>query len=188
MKIDWKPGTMIYPLPAIMVSCGSEPSEYNILTASWAGTLCTNPPMCYISIRPERYSALILKKNMEFVINLTTCQLAYATDWCGVVSGRDHNKFEEMGLTPGKASVVAAPIIEESPLCIECRVREIMGLGSHDMYISDVVNVLADEDYIDKSSDAFDMQRADLLAYAHGKYYSLGDMIGKFGWSVKKKK
>jgi flavin reductase (DIM6/NTAB) family NADH-FMN oxidoreductase RutF len=125
---------------------------------------------------------------MEFVINLTTCQLAYATDWCGVVSGRDHNKFEEMGLTPGKASVVAAPIIEESPLCIECRVREIMGLGSHDMYISDVVNVLADEDYIDKSSDAFDMQRADLLAYAHGKYYSLGDMIGKFGWSVKKKK
>jgi flavin reductase (DIM6/NTAB) family NADH-FMN oxidoreductase RutF len=144
--------------------------------------------MCYISIRPERHSAPVLKKNMEFVINLTTRQLAYATDWCGVVSGKDHNKFVEMGLTPGKASVVAAPAIEESPLCIECRVREIMPLGSHDMYISDVVNVLADEEYIDKASNAFDMQRAGLLAYAHGQYYTLGDMIGRFGWSVKKKK
>jgi flavin reductase (DIM6/NTAB) family NADH-FMN oxidoreductase RutF len=144
--------------------------------------------MCYISIRPERHSAPALKKNMEFVINLTTRSLAYATDWCGVVSGREHRKFEEMRLTPGKASVVGAPIIEESPLCIECRVREILSLGSHDMYISDVVNILADEQYIDASSGAFDMRKADLLAYAHGKYYALGEEIGRFGWSVKKKK
>jgi flavin reductase (DIM6/NTAB) family NADH-FMN oxidoreductase RutF len=144
--------------------------------------------MCYISIRPERHSAPILKKNMEFVINLTTRELAYATDWCGVASGKDHNKFREMGLTPGKASVVSAPTIEESPLCIECRVREIMALGSHDMYIADVVNVLADDNYIDSDSGAFDMQRAGLLAYVHGKYYALGEFIGKFGWSVKKKK
>jgi flavin reductase (DIM6/NTAB) family NADH-FMN oxidoreductase RutF len=188
MKIDWKPGTMVYPLPAVMISCGSEPAEYNIITASWVGTLCTNPPMCYISIRPERHSAAILKKTMEFVINLTTRELAYATDWCGVVSGKDHNKFEEMHLTSGKASVVQAPTIEESPLCIECRVREIMALGSHDMYIADVVNVQADDRFIDPTSGAFDMQKADLLAYAHGKYYALGDLIGKFGWSVKKKK
>jgi flavin reductase (DIM6/NTAB) family NADH-FMN oxidoreductase RutF len=188
MKTDWKPGTMIYPLPAVMISCGNGPFEYNILTVSWVGTLCTNPPMCYISIRPERYSSSILKKNMEFVINLTTRELAYATDWCGVVSGESHNKFEELGLTPGKASVVTAPTIEEAPLCIECRVREIMALGSHDMYIADVVNVLADDKYLDEATGAFDMQRADLLAYVHGKYYALGEFIGKFGWSVKKKK
>ncbi|MDR1919933.1 MAG: flavin reductase family protein [Tannerellaceae bacterium] len=188
MKIDWKPGTMIYPLPAVMISCGSEPSEYNILTASWVGTLCSNPPMCYVSIRPERYSHPILKKNMEFVINLTTQELAYATDWCGVASGKDHNKFEAMKLTPGKASVVKAPIIEESPLCIECRVREVLALGSHDMFMAEVVNVLADDRYIDATTGAFDMQAADLLAYAHGKYYALGEFIGKFGWSVKKKK
>ncbi|MDR1645222.1 MAG: flavin reductase family protein [Tannerellaceae bacterium] len=188
MKINWKPGTMIYPLPAVMISCGSEPSEYNIITASWVGTLCTNPPMCYISIRPERNSASIIKKNMEFVINLTTRSLAYATDWCGVVSGKDHRKFEAMNLTPGKALIVSAPTIEESPLSIECRVREILSLGSHEMYIADVVNILADEQYIDASSQAFDMQKAELLAYAHGKYYALGEMIGQFGWSVKKKK
>lgn len=188
MKTDWKPGTMVYPLPAVMISCGSEPSEYNIITASWVGTLCTNPPMCYISIRPERYSYPILKKNMEFVINLTTETLAFATDWCGVTSGKDHNKFEEMNLTPGKASVVRAPIIEESPLCIECRVREVMALGSHDMFIADVVNVKADDKYLNEETGAFDMEKAGLLAYAHGKYYGLGEFIGKFGWSVKKKK
>ncbi|MDR1258966.1 MAG: flavin reductase family protein [Tannerellaceae bacterium] len=186
MKTNWKPGTMIYPLPAVMISCGSEPPEYNIITASWTGTLCSNPPMCYASIRPERHSAAIIRKNMEFVINLTTRNMARATDWCGVVSGKDHDKFSEAGLTPVKASVVNAPAIGESPLCIECRVREIMALGSHDMYISDVVNVMADEQYLDPDSGAFDMQRADLLAYVHGSYYALGDFIGKFGWSVKR--
>ena len=144
--------------------------------------------MCYISVRPERYSYPILKKNMEFVINLTTKDLAYATDWCGVNSGKDHHKFEEMKLTPGKASLVKAPVIEESPLCIECRVKEIIALGSHDMFIADVVNVLADDRYLNPETGAFDMQKANLMAYSHGKYYELGEMIGKFGWSVQKKK
>lgn len=188
MKKDWKPGTMIYPLPAVMISCGAEESEYNILTISWVGTLCTNPPMCYISVRPERHSYPIIKKNMEFVINLTTKDLAYATDWCGVKSGKDNNKFSEMNLTPGKASVVKAPIIEESPLCIECRVREVMSLGSHDMFIADVVNVLADEKYINPETGAFELEEADLLVYSHGFYHEIGKQIGKFGWSVQKKK
>lgn len=188
MKQNWKPGTMIYPLPAVLVSCGGTPEEYNLITVAWVGTVCTNPPMCYISVRPERHSYPILKRNMEFVINLTTAEMAYATDWCGVNSGREHNKFEAMRLTPGKATVVKAPVVEESPLCIECRVREVLGLGSHDMFIADVVNVQADERYIDPATGAFDLQRAGLLAYSHGKYYELGAFVGKFGWSVKKKK
>jgi flavin reductase (DIM6/NTAB) family NADH-FMN oxidoreductase RutF len=125
---------------------------------------------------------------MEFVINLTTRDLAFATDWCGVVSGRDHHKFEEMKLTPGRSSIVRAPLVEESPLCIECRVKEILGLGSHDMFIADVVNVRADDRYIDPETGAFDLRKADLLVYVHGKYYGLADLIGHFGWSVKKKK
>lgn len=125
---------------------------------------------------------------MEFVINLTTREMAYATDWCGVSSGKDYNKFKEMNLTPGKSKLVSAPIIEESPLCIECRVKEVLALGSHDMFIADVVNVQADDAYLDPETGAFDMQRANLLAYSHGKYYGLGELIGKFGWSVKKKK
>ena len=188
MKQDWKPGTMIYPLPAVMISCGSTPEEYNIITASWVGTICTNPPMCYISVRPERHSYEIIKRNMEFVINITTEDLAYATDWCGVRSGRDHNKFEEMKLTPGKASIVQAPVIEESPLNIECRVREILSLGSHDMFIADVVNVKADEAYIDVETGKFKLEDAKPIAYSHGQYYEMGDNIGGFGWSVKKKK
>lgn len=188
MKLDWKPGTMIYPLPAAMISCGSELSEYNIITVSWLGTICTNPAMCYISVRPERHSYPIIKKNMEYVINLTTEELAKATDWCGVVSGKDYNKFEEMNLTPGKASVVSAPIIEEAPISIECRVKEVISLGSHDMFIAEVVNVKADDKYLDPETGAFDMGKANLLAYSHGKYYGLGEEIGKFGWSVRKKK
>ena len=186
MKVDWKPGTMIYPLPAVLVSCGSSPDEYNLLTIGWTGTICTNPAMCYISVRPERHSYNILKKNMEFVITLTTKDMAYATDWCGVKSGKDFNKFEEMKLTPGKAGIVQAPVIEESPLCIECRVKEILPLGSHDMFIAEVVNVLADDKYLDPETGSFDMEKADLLAYSHGKYFTLGEFIGKFGWSVKK--
>ena len=188
MKRDWKPGTLIYPLPAVLVSCGATPSEYNLITVAWVGTICTNPPMCYISVRPERHSYPIIRKQMEFVINLTTRSMAFATDWCGVNSGRDHHKFEEMQLTPGKASMVQAPIVEESPMAIECRVKEVMALGSHDMFIADVVNVQADERFIDPETGAFDMQRAELLAYAHGHYYELGNLIGKFGWSVQKKR
>ncbi|MCL1943673.1 MAG: flavin reductase family protein [Candidatus Azobacteroides sp.] len=187
MKQDWKPGTMIYPLPAVMVSCGSNENEYNVLTIAWVGTICSDPPMCYISVRPERYSYAILKKNMEFVINLTTRKMARETDWVGVRSGRKYNKFEETGLTIGKASIVRAPVIEESPLCIECKVKEIISLGSHDMFIADVVNVLADETYIDRETGRFKMEEVDLLVYAHGNYYGMGEHIGKFGWSVQKK-
>ncbi len=186
MKEDWKPGTLIYPLPAVLVSCGSTPEEYNILTVAWTGTICTNPPMCYISVRPERHSYDIIRRNMEFVINLTTERLARATDWCGVRSGKDYNKFSEMSLTPGQCSVVKCPLIEESPLSIECRVKEVLALGSHHMFIADVVNVRADKQNLDPTTGAFDLAAARPLVYVHGGYYGLGDKIGKFGWSVKK--
>lgn len=179
---------MIYPLPAVLVSCGSVPEEYNLFTVAWTGTLCTNPPLCYISVRPERYSHAIIKRNGEFVINLTTRELAYAADWCGVRSGRDCDKFEEMGLTSGRASVVKAPVVEEAPVSIECRVREIVPLGSHDMFVADVVNVLADDRYLDPETGRFDLAQAEPLVYLHGGYYGLGERIGKFGWSVEKKK
>ncbi|NDV67823.1 flavin reductase family protein [Dysgonomonas sp. 25] len=187
MKQDWKPGNMIYPLPAAMISCGSSEEDYNIFTASWVGTICTNPPMCYVSIRPERHSYEIIKRTMEFVINLTTEELAHATDWCGVRSGREYNKFEEMKLTPERSSVVSAPCIAESPLNIECKVKEILSLGSHDMFIADVVNVRADEAYIDTETGKFHLEQTKLIAYSHGEYYKLGENIGHFGWSVKKK-
>lgn len=187
MKQDWKPGTMIYPLPAILVSCGSTAEEYNLITVAWTGTLCTNPPMCYISVRPERHSYAIIKKNMEFVLNLTTEDMAFATDWCGVRSGRDYDKFEEMRLTPGKATIVSAPIVEESPLNIECRVKEIISLGSHDMFITEVVNVRADERYLNPQTGKFELSESHPLVYLHGAYYGLGKKIGKFGWSVEKK-
>lgn len=186
-KVSWKPGTMIYPLPAAMISCGASEEEYNILTISWMGTICTNPPMCYISVRPERHSYEIIKRTGEFVINLTNEELAYATDWCGVKSGKDFNKFNEMKLTPVKGEMVSAPLIKESPLCIECKVKEIIPLGSHDMFIADVVNVQADARYIDAETDKFDLQKAKLIAYSHGQYYKLGEEIGRFGWTVKKK-
>ncbi|MDR1763401.1 MAG: flavin reductase family protein [Dysgonamonadaceae bacterium] len=187
-KIDWRPGTLLYPLPAVMVTVGRDESEYNVLTVAWTGTICSDPAMCYISVRPGRHSYPVLKKNMEFVINLTTEALARQTDWVGVRSGKDYDKFREMNLTPVKAHVVDAPYIDESPLCIECRVKEIVALGTHDMFIAEVVNILADEQYIDPKTGAFDMEKARLLVYSHGNYYGLGDFIGKFGWSVRKKK
>lgn len=187
MKQNWKPGTLIYPLPAVLVSCGAEPHEYNLFTASWVGTLCTNPPMCYVSIRPERHSHDIIRRNMEFTLNLTTEALAKATDWCGVRSGRDYDKWRECSLTPHPGVAVQSPYVSESPLCIECRVREVVPLGSHDMFIADVVNILADDAYIDPDSGAFDMAKARLLVYSHGHYYATGSEIGKFGWTVQKK-
>ena len=187
MKKDIKPTTSLYPLPAVMVSCGSSPDEYNIITISWTGTICSNPPMCYISVRPDRHSHEIIKRNMEFVINLTTEQLAKQTDWCGVHSGKDYNKFRELNLTPAKATMVQAPIIAESPLSIECRVKEIISLGSHDMFIADVVNIQADESIIDTETGSIKLEKADLLAYANRHYFSLGKEIGKYGWTVKKK-
>lgn len=187
-RVSWKPGTMIYPLPAVLISCGSTAEEYNLLTISWVGTICSNPPMCYISVRPERHSYEIIKRTGEFVINLTNEDMAYATDWCGVKSGKDFNKFAEMKLTPAKSEFISAPIIREAPLSIECRVKEIVKLGSHDMFISDVVNVQADTKYIDPETDTFDLAKAKLIAYSHGHYYKLGEEIGKFGWTVQKKK
>ena len=167
MKKSFKPGTMIYPLPAVLVSCGSSPQEYNVLTVSWTGTVCTNPPMCYVSIRPERHSYDIIKRNGCFVINLTTKSLARATDFCGVRSGRDCNKFKESGITPGKAEVVSAPTVDESPVSIECQVVDVRPLGSHDMFLAEVVNVLVDEKYIDENGK-IDMAAMDLIAYTHG--------------------
>ncbi len=187
-KINWKPGTMVYPLPAALISCGSTPEEYNVMTVSWLGTICSEPPMVYISVRPGRHSHEIIKKNGEFVINLTTVELAKVTDWCGVKSGRNMNKFRESGLTPIPATVVNCPIVEESPLSIECRVKEVKPLGSHDMFIADVVNVVVEDKYINPESGAFDLASSGLIAYSHGNYYTMGKKIGKFGWSVMKDK
>lgn len=188
MKEQFKPGTMIYPVPAAMISCGSCEEEYNIFTASWTGTVCTDPPMCYVSIRPSRHSYDIIKRNGEFVINLTNEALARATDWCGVRSGRDYNKFKEMGLTPAKTQIINSVIVQESPLSIECKVEQIIPLGSHDMFLARVVNVQADSKYLNPETGAFRLSDAKLIAYSHGHYYKLGELIGKFGWSVEKKK
>ncbi len=187
-RISWAPGTMIYPLPAVLVSCGSEEKEYNLLTVSWVGTICSSPAMCYISVRPERHSYEIIKRTGEFVLNLTTEKMAFATDWCGVKSGRDFNKFEEMKLTTGTAEKVKAPIVLESPINIECKVKQIIPLGSHDMFIAEVVNVLVDPQYLDKETNEFRLSEAKLIAYSHGHYYKIGDEIGRFGWSVRKKR
>ncbi len=177
---------MIYPLPAVLVSCGTM-EHSNILTVAWTGTLCTNPPMCYISVRPERHSYPLIRENMEFTINLTTSSMARATDWAGVRSGADYDKWEETGLTPEPGVKVSCPSIAESPLSIECRVKEVVHLGSHDMFVADVVNVLADEKFMDSSTGAFDLAAAGLLNYSHGQYFEQGAPIGRFGWSVKKK-
>jgi flavin reductase (DIM6/NTAB) family NADH-FMN oxidoreductase RutF len=187
-KVLWKPGTMIYPLPAVMVSCGEQPEEFNILTISWTGTICSDPPMCYISVRPQRHSWAIIKKYGGYVINLTTRELAFATDWCGVKSGSRHKKFEEMGLTPVPATLVKAPMIAESPVNIECIVKEIRELGSHHMFISEVVAVHADEKYIDAKTGLFRFNDSSPICYSHGSYYETGKYVGKFGYSVQKKK
>lgn len=186
MKTSWKPGTMIYPLPAVIVTCGTMEVS-NMITVAWTGTICTNPPMCYISVRPERYSYQLIKDRMEFTINLTTQEMAHATDWVGVRSGKDYDKWKETGLTPMAGVKVGCPYIAESPLNIECRIKEVMHLGSHDMFIADVINVLADENLINQETGAFDLGAAGLINYSHGHYFGQGDEIGRFGWSVKKK-
>lgn len=182
----WKPGTFIYPLPAVMVTSG-DMEKSNIMTIAWTGIINTNPAMCYISVRPERYSYNLIKESGEFIINLTNESLAYATDWCGVRSGSKYDKFKEMHLTKEKAKYVKCPIIKESPVAVECKVKEIKELGSHHMIIADVLSIDADKKYIDENG-AFDISKCDLIAYSNGKYYSLGKKIGKFGFSVEKKK
>lgn len=186
-KISWKPGTMLNPLPAVIVTCGAVRREWNMLTIAWTGTICTSPAMLYISVRPERASYPLIEKCMEFTVNLTTVEMAHATDWVGVRSGRDYDKWRETGLTPLPGEMVSSPTIDESPLSIECRVKEIVKLGSHNMIIADVLNVRADSQYLDPDTGVFDLEKADLLAYSHGNYYALGRHIGKFGFSVRKK-
>ena len=180
----WKSGTFIYPIPAVMVSCGTM-EKANIITVAWTGILNTNPATCYISVRPERYSHGIIKKNGEFVINLTNQELAYATDWCGVKTGAKVDKFKEMKLTKQKAENIKCPLIAESPISIECKVKEIKELGSHHMFIADVLSIDVAEKYID-SDGAFDISKCGLIAYANGGYYNLDKKIGKFGYSVQK--
>lgn len=183
-KISWKPGTMLYPLPAVMVSCGTF-EKANILTVAWTGTICTDPAMTYISIRKERYSYNIIKETGEFVLNLTTKDLVKATDWCGVRSGKDFDKFKECNLTKEKANFVSCPMIKESPISIECKVEEIKELGSHTMFIAKVLSVNVDEKYMDEEG-RFALEKAEPIAYSHGQYFELGEFLGKFGFSVKK--
>lgn len=186
-KQNWRPGNQLYPLPVVMVSCGDTPDNYNIITVAWAGTICSDPAMVSISIRPERHSYEIIKRTGEFVINLTTEELAFATDWCGVKSGKETNKWEAMHLTPIPCKEVLAPAIAQSPISIECKVKQIIPLGTHDMFIAEVVNVIADEKYLD-NTDRFDLAKAKPICYSHGKYYAIGKELGRFGFSVMKKK
>ncbi|MCH5224743.1 MAG: flavin reductase family protein [Muribaculaceae bacterium] len=185
-KLSWRPGTQIYPLPAVIVTCGDKPENWNMLTIAWTGTICSDPAMCYISVRPERASYPLIVENMEYTINLTTESMAFATDWVGVKSGRDVNKWAKTGLTPLPGEKVKSPSLKESPVCIECRVKEILRLGTHDMFISEVLNVRVDESLMDENGK-FLLEKARLIAYSHGHYYSLGEEIGRFGFSVKKK-
>lgn len=184
-KQTWKPGNMLYPLPAVMVSVTDKEGKSNIITVAWTGTVCTNPPMVYISVRPERYSYHMIEETGEFVINLTTEKLAYATDYCGVKSGCDVDKFEKMHLTPEKADKVKAPMIQESPVNIECKVVKKEELGSHHMFLAEVVAVHVDEQYLDEKN-RFALEKTELISYVHGEYYSLGKLLGNFGYSIRK--
>ena len=184
-KVIWKPGTFVYPIPAVMVSCGTM-EKSNIITVAWTGILNTEPAMVYISVRSTRYSYNLIKEQGEFVINLTTKKLVRETDWCGVKTGAKVDKFKEMNLHKEKAKFVQCPLIKESPVSIECKVKEIKELGSHHLFIAEVLSIDADDKYIDEKG-AFDISKCDLIAYANGGYYSLDKKLGKFGFSVQKK-
>ena len=184
-KQIWKPGNMLYPLPPVMISLCRPGEKPNIITAAWAGTVCTNPPMVSVGIRPERYSHDIIERTGEFVISLTTRKLVFAADFCGVRSGRDIDKFEYLHLTKEPSRLVKCPGIGESPVLLECRVREVKRLGLHDLFIADVVSVDVDDAYLDEKG-RLALEKADLIAYSHGEYYALGDLLGKFGFSVRK--
>lgn len=186
-KQSWKPGNMLYPVPAVMVSCGLPGERPNIITIAWAGTTCSSPAMVSISVRPERYSYDIIKKSGEFVINLVTKDLVFATDYCGVRSGRDVDKFAEMKLTPLPSKEISAPGIAESPVNIECKVTKELNLGSHVMFLAEVVNVTVEDSYMD-ANGKFELNRTGLVTYSHGEYFLLGEKLGKFGYSVQKTK
>lgn len=185
-KQSFKPGNMLYPVPAVMISTRGKNGEDNIFTVAWAGTICSDPPMVSISVRKERHSYNMIKETGEFVINLTTRDLVYATDYCGVKSGRDVDKFKEMNLTKEKAQIVNVPLIKESPVNIECKITEVKELGTHHMFLAEVVAVSVDDKYMDETNK-FHLEQADLVAYSHGSYYSLGELLGSFGYSVRKK-
>lgn len=185
-KVTWKAGTFLYPLPTVMISCGTM-EKSNIITVAWTGIINTNPAMVYISVRSSRYSYDLIKNQGEFVINLTTKELAKATDWCGVKTGAKVDKFKEMKLHKEKAKFVKCPMIKESPVSVECKVKEIKELGSHHMFIAEVLAINSDEKYIDEKG-AFDISKCNLIAYSNGNYYQMGKKIGKFGFSVQKKK
>lgn len=184
-KQIWKPGNMLYPLPVVLISTASAEGEQNIFTVAWTGTICSDPAMLSISVRPERYSYDLIQETGEFVVNLTTRDLVYATDYCGVRSGRDVDKFKEMNLTPIKGKEVKAPLIQESPVNLECRVKQVIPLGTHDMFLADIVAVHADEKYMDQDHK-FHLNESDLIVYSHGEYRTLGEPLGKFGYSVRK--
>ena len=181
----WKPGNMLYPLPVVLVTCSDGKGNSNIFTVAWTGTVCSDPPMVSISVRPQRYSHSLIHDTGEFVINLTTRRLVFATDYCGVRSGRDVDKFREMKLTALPAQKVGAPLIGESPVNIECRVSQVIRLGSHDMFLANVEAVHAQEAYMDEKGRFF-LDRAQPVVYSHGTYYALGKAVGSFGYSVKK--
>ena len=185
-KQFWKPGNMLYPVPAVMVSCARDGEKPNIITVAWSGTVCSDPAMVSVSVRPERYSHGIIEESGEFVINLVTEKLTKACDWCGVRSGREYDKFREMKLTPYRSDLMHTPAIEESPVNIWCRVEKTERLGSHDLFLARVAGVTVDERYMDEKG-RFALERTGLIAYSHGAYYALGKQIGRFGYSVKKK-
>ena len=187
-KQVWKGGNMLYPLPAVMVSCANEAGEKDIVTVAWAGTVCTNPPMLSISLRPERHSYHIIRESGEFVVNLVTSRLQRACDWCGVRSGRDYDKWAECRLTAEPAArLELAPAIAESPVNIECRMRDVLELGSHHLFLADVIAVQVEEGLLD-ARGKLDLARANLTAYSHGEYFELGRRLGSFGYSVRKRK
>ncbi len=186
LKEVWKPGNMLYPVPAVMVSCKRPGERPNIITVAWAGTVCSDPVMLSVSVRKERYSYAILKETGEFVVNLVTGDLVYGADYCGVKSGRDVDKFKDLNLTPLESSFVQAPGIAESPVNLECRVCQVLELGSHDMFLAEVVGVTADKEQIDERGK-FHLNDTGLVAYSHGEYFLLGEKVGKFGYSVRKK-
>lgn len=186
-KRTLRAGNMLNPTPAVMVSCGSTVDEYNIITIAWTGTVCSDPPTCYISVRPERHSYKLIKESGAFVINLVNRDLTPIADWCGVRSGKKYNKFFETGLTPVRATKVNAPMIDECPVNIECKVKQVIPIGAHDMFLAEIVAVHVKENLFNKKTDALELQRANLVAYSHGHYYDLGKILGKFGFSVEKK-
>ena len=185
-KQTWRAGNMLYPVPAVMVSCARKGEKPNIITVAWAGTVCSDPAMVSISVRKERYSHDIIKETGEFVINLTTRKLARATDYCGVKSGRDVDKFADMHLTAAPSVKIEAPAIAESPVNIECKVKEVIPLGSHHMFLAEVTGAQVDEAYMNENGK-FELNQLGLVAYSHGEYFKLGKKLGKFGYSVRKK-